>query len=110
MPNIMMIGFDGSEYEEKKAIIDATMQKLGLGDDAVTTHFGRNNVDSRIGCLVTSCCGQRINSPYIVVRSTGGMKEIDMIIAALKANNIGVDCEKQSLPENGFIEANDMRS
>ena len=109
MPNIMMLGFPPEEYEQKKPIVDAAMQDLGLGSDAVTTWFARYDYINRSGCLVTSCDGQRTNMPYIVVRSTSGLVEINSIIAALKARNIGVDCEKQPLPEDGFIEAKDMR-
>lgn len=101
MPNIMMFGFELNEYKRTKSLIDKTMQELGLGNDAVTTH---------ILSEVESCDGKCTCMPYVRVCSTGGKEEINMIIKALRKNNIRVDCEKLPLPEDGFIAAKDMGS
>jgi hypothetical protein len=100
MPNIQMFGFTRREYRKKKAIIDEVMWSLHLASEAVTT---------RIHSDVRSCDKKNKRMPYIVVRSTGGMKEINQIVSALKNLGFGVDCEKEPLPSNGFIPADQMR-
>lgn len=100
MPNIMMFGFTEDQYQKKKKIINQTMQELYLGNDAVTT---------RVVSEVESCDSKQTQMPYIVVRSTGGLEEINKIVEALKTKKIGVDCEKEPLPPGGFIPAKEMQ-
>lgn len=103
MPNIHVIGFTRSEYEERlKPLIDRVMQDLGLGSDAITTFWPSTD------CQAESCDGARKPMPYIVVRADT-LEAVNQIVDALKAADIMVDCEKSVLPENGFISAKDMR-
>ncbi len=98
MPNIMMFGFSPEQYRVKKKIIDAVMQKLGLGDDAVTTWIK----DS----LVISCDGQHKSMPYIRICCTDAGQG-DYIRQCLQAANLDLDCEQ--LPIRRFFEAKTMR-
>ncbi len=87
MPNIHVIGFTRSEYEERlKPLVDRVMQALGLGDDAITTFWPSTD------CQAESCDGAHKPKPYISVWSYD-IDEIRGIIEALRDANIGVDCE-----------------
>ena len=98
MLNIQCCGFSQGEKKALKAKIDKALQKLDLGDEAITDFFYDNP---------ESCDGKCKPMPYIRVCSTGGMDEIMIIVKALQAANIGVDCE--TLVLNRFIPAEQMR-
>lgn len=96
MPNIMICGFDHSRAEELKACIDAQMQALGLGGDAIT---------SIVETVAEMCDGYRTSSPYLRICSTD-TEEIKKIIRALQIIGCGVDVEWLVL--DGFISGIDM--
>ncbi len=100
----MIFGFTWGEYDERlKPLIDRVIQSLDLGDDAVTTFFPYP------ACVTESCNGTRKRMPYIRVCSTGGAEEVGRIVQALKKANLRVDSEKEFLPPDGFIPAEQMQ-
>lgn len=97
----MVFGVSKVDFNTRvQPLIDGALQRIGLGDDAVTTW-----VESR----VFSCDGHNREMPYVRVCSTGGLEEIDRIVQALKESNLGMDCEKFPLPPDGFIPADQMK-
>jgi hypothetical protein len=94
-----MYGFNRREYKKTKKLIDTALQLLDLGDDAVTT---------RINSDVRSCDGNNKRMPYVVVRSTGGIEEVEKIVHELIIMKIRVDCEKEPLIKDGFVPAKKM--
>jgi len=53
---------------------------------------------------------QRSNNPYISICSTGGMEELQRIVAAFKEQGVDYDIELIPLPTNGFVSAEEMKS
>ena len=98
MPNIQMVGYSQEAYSSLKLRIDAVMQSMGLGGDAVTTW---------IPALVETCDGERTPLPYLRVCSTNP-EQIGKIINAFKLADIKEDCEGCLL--TGFIPAAEMIS
>jgi hypothetical protein len=90
MPNLMMFGYDEPSARRLKEKIDPVMQKLGFGEDAVTTI---------ISATVEFCDGHCTPGPYIRVCSTAS-SAITRIIEALE--NAGVNEDVEWLIIDGF--------
>ena len=97
MPNIHLCGFPSGEANVLKNEIDALMQDLGLGDDAVTTIWE---------VTVQSCDGKRTPRPYVAI-SSSSLTQMGAILGIFKKAQLGVDVECVTIDE--FIPACDMK-
>jgi len=80
-----------------KRLVDATVQGLDLGADAVTSIHSM---------VVESCNKERTLSPYLHVCSTS-REEVKKIVAGLKTAQVHVDVEFSVI--DGFIPAQAMQ-
>ena len=97
MPNIHICGFTPEGAREMKELVDATVQGLDLGADAVTSIHSM---------VVESCDKERTLSPYLHVYATD-RDEVKKIVAGLKTAKVHVDVEFSVI--DGFIPARAMQ-
>ncbi|MFA6253611.1 MAG: hypothetical protein WCV69_04895 [Patescibacteria group bacterium] len=99
MPKIVITGYEPAKAEVLREMIDLVLQRLGLGDEAIT--------DVALNHVARSCDGKGQSMPYIQVCSTDS-GEIGDIMKSLVRAGIGEDTEWLLL--GGFKSAADMEN
>lgn len=97
VPNINFIGYSVEDYRKYKNRIDAVLQKMELGEDAVTTFLP--------GSLVESCDGKRTSMPYLKIFNSNP-EQTEKIVVNMAVSGLFFDIEKSS---GGFISEAEMR-